>query len=111
MAKLIGSRIKKYRTSLNLSTEYVAKYLNIPAVVLEEIENNTLGTKDNFTLGISGTEVQKLSKLFGVSEFEFLYGKENIENLMFYSRIIQEDRAEISTLMEIPRKIKKKVLK
>ncbi len=99
MEKLIGSRIKKYRTALNLSTKYVAKYLDIPTIVLEDIENN---------VGISGKEVQKLSKLFGVSEFELLHGKENVESLMFYGRITQEDRTEISTLIEIKQQFKER---
>ena len=55
----INERIKKLRTQMNLSQDYVAKYLGVSRSTFTQMEN---GNRK-----ILADEISKLSTLFGVS--------------------------------------------
>ncbi len=99
MTKLIGDKIRKFRRDLNLNVPYVANYLNVSIEQMLQIEDNELG--------IYGREVTELSKLFGVSEMDLLFDKDNFEFTMFYNKIDKRDRAEITALITFKEKIRK----
>lgn len=101
----MNERIKKARTNLHLSQEYVAKYLGINRSAVVEIES---GKRK-----VSAEELGKFSELFLVPIDELLYGKteSSIKQLFIrkFSSLDEEDQKEILNLIEFKRMMKERV--
>ena len=100
-----NGRIRKYRELLNISQEYVAKYLNINRSSLSQLET---GNRK-----LTADEAIKLSKLFGISTDELLLEKQNkSEAISVFARkfdtLDDNDKAEIMNLIEFKERMKSK---
>lgn len=100
----LNERLKKARTELHLSQEFVAKFLGVTRTAIVEIES---GKRK-----VSAEELHKFSKLFSILADELLNGK-NIEMpvQMFARRfeaLDEEDQKEILNLIEFKRMIKRR---
>ena len=97
-------RIKRLRTDLHLSQEYVANYLGINRVSFTQIEN---GNRN-----LNSEEVVKLVDLFGVSADYLLRGDEyytpNIAFARSFENLDDNDKAEIMNLIRFKEQIKSK---
>ena len=93
--KGVYERIKEYRIQLNLTQEYVAKYLGINRATVTQMEN---GKRK-----VSADELSKLCVLFGVSADSLLYGEEISEPANVFARsferLNERDQAEIMNLI------------
>ena len=93
--KEVNERIKKYRTELNLTQEYVANYLGINRAAVTQIEN---GNRK-----VSTDELSKLCALFGVSADSLLHGEEISRPATVFARsferLNERDQAEIMNLI------------
>lgn len=99
-------RLKEIRKQLNLSQEFVAKQLGIARTTLVAIES---GNRK-----IMAEELDKFSKLYGVSVDEILYGKVSVDSEanMFartFSALSDTDKKEILNLMDFKRRYKESV--
>ncbi|WP_206214464.1 helix-turn-helix domain-containing protein [Adlercreutzia sp. ZJ141] len=101
----LGSRIKKARTDLHLSQEYVAGYLGIGRSAVAEIESGRRGVKAD--------ELGKLSDLFLISADHLLKGSETSTPSQMFARgfdqLDEADQQEILNLIKFKRAMKEKV--
>ena len=90
----LHERIKKARTELHLSQEYVANYLGVKRTAIVEIESGKRAVKAD--------ELRLFSRLFRVSADELLEGDDielsNEELLRGFSELDDSDRQEILNL-------------
>ncbi len=95
-------RIKELRLSLNLSQDYVAKYLGTSRSTYTQIEN---GKRK-----ILADDIAKLSELFGVSADSLLGNSEVGQPVMMFARSFEKlderDQAEILNLIRFKERIK-----
>ena len=91
----LGKRLQKARTALQLSQEYVSKQLNVGRAAISQIE---LGNRK-----VSCEELEKFSKIYGISADELLSGRpveldsldqQEILNLMEFKRMMKERKAQ-----------------
>lgn len=98
----LNERIKKSRTDLHLSQEYVAKYLGIGRSAVVEIESGKRSVK--------AEELEKLSELFLVPADTLLKGTQtSVPTQMFargFDQLDQADQQEILNLIEFKRAMK-----
>lgn len=100
--KGLNEKIKKLRTQLNLSQEYVANYLGVSRTTFTQMEN---GNRK-----VMADEIAKLSILFGVSA-DYLLNDSNISQpaVMFarsFENLDEMDQAEIMNLIHFKEQIK-----
>lgn len=100
--KGLNEKIKKLRTQLNLSQEYVANYLGVSRTTFTQMEN---GNRK-----VMADEIAKLSILFGVSA-DYLLNDSNISQpaVMFarsFENLDETDQAEIMNLIHFKEQIK-----
>lgn len=92
----INERIKKYRTQMHLSQEYVANYLSINRASYSQIE---LGNRK-----VTAEELAQLGLLFGVSSDTLLYGETVEMPVVAFARsfetLDEDDQAEIINLIQ-----------
>ena len=100
----LHERIKKARTGLHLSQEYVANYLGVKRTAIVEIESGKRAVKAD--------ELRLFSRLFRVSADELLEGDDielsNEELLRGFSELDDSDRQEILNLIEFKKVQKNK---
>ena len=98
----VQERIKYYRTNLNLTQEYVAKYLNMNRATFTQIE---IGKRK-----ITTDDLSKLSRLFGVSADTLLNGDDISEPAVVFARsfeqLDEQDKAEIMNLIRFKEQMK-----
>lgn len=98
-------RIKKLRTNLHLSQEYVAKILGVNRNAIVEIE---AGKRK-----VSAEELGKLGELFKVSTDELLNGRQVEMPITMFARKFEEldeaDQKEILNLIEFKRMMKERM--
>lgn len=103
MTKL-GKRLQKARTALQLSQEYVSKQLNVGRAAISQIE---LGNRK-----VSCEELEKFSKIYGISADELLSGRPvEMPSQMFarkFSELDALDQQEVLNLMEFKRMMKER---
>lgn len=103
MTKL-NERIKKARTDLHLSQEYVANFLGVNRSAIVEIE---YGKRK-----VSAEELGKFGVLFQISTDELLYGKiTSASTHMFirkFNSLDETDQKEILNLIEFKRMMKER---
>ena len=92
----LNDRIKKARTDLHLSQEYVANYLGIARSAVAEIESGRRNVKAD--------ELSKLSDLFLIPADYLLKGTETpVPSQMFargFDQLDESDQQEILNLIE-----------
>lgn len=100
----LGKRLQKARTTLQLSQEYVSKQLNIGRSAISQIE---LGNRK-----VSCEELEKFSKIYGISADELLAGRPiEMPSQMFarkFGELDAVDQQEILNLMEFKRMMKER---
>lgn len=100
----LHERIKKLRTNLHLSQEYVAKILGVNRNAIVEIE---AGKRK-----VSAEELGKLGELFKVSTDELLNGRQvEMPTTMFarkFEELDEADQKEILNLIEFKRMMKQR---
>ena len=98
-------RIKKARTELHLSQDYVAKFLEVNRTAIVEIES---GKRK-----VSAEELGKFSKLFQISVDELLNGKSTEMQVQMFARkfgaLDESDQQEILNLIEFKRMMKERM--
>ena len=98
----VQERIKYYRTNLNLTQEYVAKYLDVSRATFTQIEN---GNRK-----ITTDDLSKLSNLFGVSADTLLNGDDISKPAAVFARsfeqLDEQDKAEIMNLIRFKEQMK-----
>ena len=98
-------RIKKARTELHLSQDYVAKFLEVNRTAIVEIES---GKRK-----VSAEELGKFSKLFQISVDELLNGKSTDMPVQMFARkfgaLDESDQQEILNLIEFKRMMKERM--
>ncbi len=98
----INERIKKLRTQMNLSQDYVAKYLGVSRSTFTQMEN---GNRK-----ILADEISKLSTLFGVSVNAILDENELSQPATVFARSFEKldesDQAEIMNLIRFKEQMK-----
>lgn len=99
-------RLREARNVLKLSQEFVAKQLHIPRTAIVAIE---AGKRS-----VSVEELDKFSKLYGISADELMYGKSsvNAEAGMFaraFSELSEIDRKEIMNLIDFKKRYKEQM--
>lgn len=98
----VQERIKYYRTNLNLTQEYVAKYLDVSRATFTQIEN---GNRK-----ITIDDLSKLSNLFGVSADNLLNGDDTSNPVTIFARsfeqLDEQDKAEIMNLIRFKEQMK-----
>ena len=101
----LHERIKKLRTNLHLSQEYVAKILGVNRNAIVEIE---AGKRK-----VSAEELGKLGELFKVSTDELLNGRQvEMPTTMFarkFEELDEADQKEILNLIEFKRMMKERM--
>lgn len=102
----MNERLKAARKYLRLSQEFVAKQMNLSRPTISAIES---GQRK-----VTADELDRFSKLYGVSVDELMYGKapEHTETEMFaraFSELSDIDKKEIMNLIEFKRKYKERV--
>ena len=98
-------RLKAARKYLKLSQEFVARQMNLSRPTISAIE---AGQRK-----VSAEELDRFSKLYGVSVDELMYGKtsEQAETVMFaraFSELSDFDKREIMHLIDFKRRYKRK---
>lgn len=100
--KKLNEKIKKLRTQLNLSQEYVAKHLGINRTAFTQMEN---GNRK-----VMAEDLEKLSILFGVSADYLLNDDEMSQPAVMFARSFESldetDKAEIMNLIRFKEQIK-----
>ena len=100
--KKLNEKIKKLRTQLNLSQEYVANYLGISRSAFTLMEN---GNRK-----VVAEDLEKLSILFGVSADYLLNDDEMSQPAVMFARSFESldetDQAEIMNLIRFKEQIK-----
>jgi transcriptional regulator with XRE-family HTH domain len=100
----LHERIKKARTDLHLSQEYVANYLGVKRSAIVEIESGKRSVK--------AEELRQLSRLFRISADLLLEGDEtplsDDELLRGFTELDDADRQEILNLIEFKKMMKNK---
>ena len=99
----ISERIKELRVQLNLSQDYVAKYLGVSRSTFTQIENGKRR--------ILAEEVSKLCTLFGVSADVLINDNEVLSQptTMFarsFEKLDETDQAEIMNLIRFKEQMK-----
>lgn len=100
----LNDRIKKARTDLHLSQDYVARFLGISRTAVVEMELNKRK--------VSADELAKFSELFQIPADELLNGR-NIEmSVQMFARRFESldkaDQQEILNLIEFKRMMKER---
>ena len=102
---VLYERIKKARTELHLSQDYVAKFLEVNRTAIVEIES---GKRK-----VSAEELGKFSKLFQISVDELLNGKSTEMPAQMFARkfgtLDAADQQEILNLIEFKRMMKERM--
>ena len=102
MERKVNDRVKEARNKLHISQNYVAEYLGVNRNAVIDIES---GKRK-----ISAEELQKYSKLFGITADELLNGKKTSEaNIVFarqFETLDAKDQEEILNLIEFKRMLK-----
>lgn len=100
--KAVHERIKDFRMSLNLSQEYVAKYL--------EVSRSTFTQMENGNRKILAEELAKLCTLFGVTADTLLGNTEISQPAALFARSFESldeiDQAEIMNLIKFKEQMK-----
>ena len=103
MAELF-ERIKKARTELHLSQDYVAQFLGVNRTAIVEIESNRRK--------VSADELGKLSELFQIPADELLNGRNTEMPVQMFARrfgaLDEADQKEILNLIEFKRMMKER---
>lgn len=103
MAELY-ERIKKARTELHLSQDYVAQFLGINRTAIVEIESNRRK--------VSADELGKFSELFQIPADELLHGRSVEMPVQMFARrfgaLDESDQKEILNLIEFKRMMKER---
>lgn len=103
MAELF-ERIKKARTDLHLSQDYVARFLGVSRTAVVEIESNRRK--------VSADELGKLSELFQIPADELLNGRNTEMPVQMFARrfgsLDEADQQEILNLIEFKRMMKER---
>lgn len=98
----VYERIKELRTQLNLSQDYVAKFLGISRSTYTQMEN---GKRK-----VLADDVAQLSKIFGVTADSLLNETEISQpTTMFarsFERLDERDQAEIMNLIRFKEQVK-----
>lgn len=98
----VYERIKELRTQLNLSQDYVAKFLGISRSTYTQMEN---GNRK-----VLADDVAQLSKIFGVTADSLLNETEISQpTTMFarsFERLDERDQAEIMNLIRFKEQVK-----
>jgi transcriptional regulator with XRE-family HTH domain len=99
----MNERLKQARKYLNLSQEFVARQMNLSRPTISAIE---AGQRK-----VSAEELDRFSKLYGVSTEELMHGKvsDTTETEMFtraFSELSDIDKKEIMNLIDFKRKYK-----
>ena len=98
----VYERIKELRTQLNLSQDYVAKFLGISRSTYTQMEN---GNRK-----VLADDVAQLSKVFGVTADSLLNETEISQpTTMFarsFERLDERDQAEIMNLIRFKEQVK-----
>ena len=101
---VLSERIKKARTELHLSQDYVAQFLNISRTAVVEIESNRRK--------VSAEELGKLSELFQIPADELLSGRETKMPTQMFARrfetLDEADQQEILNLIEFKRMMRER---
>lgn len=101
----INERIKKARTDLHLSQEYVANFLGVNRSAIVEIES---GKRK-----VSAEELGKFGELFQIPTDELLHGKSVSMPVQMFARkfasLDEADQQEILNLIEFKRMMKERV--
>jgi transcriptional regulator with XRE-family HTH domain len=101
-ANSINERIKEYRIQMQLSQEYVAKYLDVNRATFTQIE---LGNRK-----VTAEEVAKLGVLFGISSDTLLYGNKTEAPSVAFARSFEQldeyDQNEIMNLIRFKEMMK-----
>lgn len=102
MERKVNDRVKEARNKLHISQNYVAEYLGVNRNAVIDIES---GKRK-----ISAEELQKYSKLFGITADELLNGRKTSEaNIVFarqFETLDEKDQEEILNLIEFKRMLK-----
>lgn len=97
-------RIKKARTDLHLSQDYVAHFLGVSRTAVAEMESNRRK--------VSADELGKLSELFQVPADELLNGRNMEMPVQMFARrfgaLDEADQQEILNLIEFKRMMKER---
>lgn len=97
-------RLKKVRTELHLSQDYVAKCVGVNRTAIVEIESGRRSVKTE--------ELKKFSQLFQISADELLDGKKTeMPNAIFarsFSSLDEDDQQEILNLIEFKKMLKER---
>ena len=100
----LNDRIKKARTDLHLSQDYVARFLGISRTAVVEIESNRRK--------VSADELGKFSELFQIPADELLNGRNTEMPVQMFARrfetLDEADQHEILNLIEFKRMMKEK---
>jgi transcriptional regulator with XRE-family HTH domain len=103
MAELF-ERIKKARTDLHLSQDYVAHFLGVNRTAIVEIESNRRK--------VSANELGKFSELFQIPADELLNGRNTEMPIQMFARrfgtLDESDQKEILNLIEFKRMMKER---
>ena len=101
----LNERIKKARTELNLSQDYVAKFLGINRTAVVEIES---GKRK-----VSADELGRFSELFQIPADELLNGRSTELPVQMFARrfgtLDEADQQEILNLIEFKRMMKERM--
>ncbi|MCH5257299.1 MAG: helix-turn-helix transcriptional regulator [Lachnospiraceae bacterium] len=97
-------RLKKVRTELHLSQDYVAKIVGVNRTAIVEIESGKRSVKTE--------ELKKFSELFQISADELLNGRNTeMPNAVFarsFSSLDEDDQQEILNLIEFKKMLKER---
>lgn len=103
MAELY-ERIKRARTDLHLSQDYVAQFLGVNRTAVVEIESNRRK--------VSADELGKFSELFQIPADELLNGRNTEMPVQMFARrfgtLDETDQKEILNLIEFKRMMKER---
>ena len=101
----LNERIKKARTELHLSQDYVAKFLGINRTAVVEIES---GKRK-----VSADELGRFSELFQIPADELLNGRSTELPVQMFARrfgtLDEADQQEILNLIEFKRMMKERM--
>lgn len=99
----LHKRIKKARTDLHLSQEYVSKFLGVNRTAIVEIES---GKRK-----VSADELKKFSELFQIPSDELLNGQLTEMPVQMFARSFGDldeiDQKEILNMIEFKKRMKK----
>lgn len=98
----LHKRIKKARTDLHLSQEYVSKFLGVNRTAIVEIES---GKRK-----VSADELKKFSELFQIPSDELLNGQLTEMSVQMFARsfgdLDETDQKEILNMIEFKKRMK-----